>query len=211
MLRYGQKQKRATCFERLKNDDSRFTTQVQTGLATLSPLQVAWILTSYWIKLWKSHIIHRSYVTCRNFVEKIRTTVNYSLLSVTRQQSFVACKHSDFFFFARQIWTWVVKRATSLFKSIASNDTKQVARFCCLYSISTIFAKSVHSLCTRYRPFTVIFPRKSCAARTLGTRTQSFAVEAMIRGKKYYILRFCGQENAINRLLFRSPLFSIFR
>ena len=141
----------------------RFTTHVQTGLATLSQLQVAWILTSDWIKLWKSqigHIIHRSYVTCRNFVEKIRTTVNYSLLSATRQQSFVACKHPDFFFFARQIWTWVVKRATSLFKVVCQQWCETSCTFLLPLLNKDYFCKenssSLHALRTIHR----IFPSK---------------------------------------------------
>ena len=34
-------------------------------------------------------------------------------------------------FVARPVWSWVVKRATSLFNSFCSNVAKQVACFCC--------------------------------------------------------------------------------
>ena len=64
----------------------------KTVLLQIRLLQVAWILTSDWIKWWRSHIVYWSYVTCcktslpsaskmSKMYRFCRKNYNYSLLS----------------------------------------------------------------------------------------------------------------------------------
>ena len=62
--------------------------------------------------------------SCTDFVPKSRTTLYRHFL----QQIFATCLT---WVVARQVWTWLAKRATSLFNSFCGNVAKQVARFCC--------------------------------------------------------------------------------
>ena len=74
--------KRATFLQNvLKSDVARFTTRVQTCLAAN---KVAWILTSDWIKLRRSHAIRRIYVTC------CKTGLSWA--SKTRNMNRFCCK-----------------------------------------------------------------------------------------------------------------------
>ena len=49
-------------------------------------------------------------------------------------------------FVARQVWTWVVKRATSLLNSFYSNVAKQVTRFCCPFTMRQSSLKVRHRI-----------------------------------------------------------------
>ena len=60
--------------------------------------------------------------TCTDFVAKSRTTL-YILRKLLETCSNLIV--------AKQLWTWVVKRATSLFNSFCSNVAKQRHVFCC--------------------------------------------------------------------------------
>ena len=60
--------------------------------------------------------------TCTDFVAKSRTTL-YILRKLLGTCSNLIV--------AKQLWTWVVKRATSLFNSFCSNVAKQQHVFCC--------------------------------------------------------------------------------
>ena len=96
-------------------------------------------LASDWINLRVNHATRGSYVTCcktslpwvgktrdkySRFCCKSRTAL-YSL-----QQIWATCNKLNSSV-GRQIWKWLVKRATSLFNSFDSNVAKQVASFCC--------------------------------------------------------------------------------
>ena len=86
----------------------------------------AWILTSDWIKLRGSHAIHGSYVTCsKTSLQWVGKTSNMcrGLLQKVELLSTFCNKFSQpatTWFVARHVWTWVVKRATSLFNSFCS-------------------------------------------------------------------------------------------
>ena len=95
--------KRATFLQNvLKSDVARFTTRVQTCLAAN---KVAWILTSDWIKLRRSHAIRRIYVTCCKTglswpVKRATWTdsVARSIATLYFLHNYTAC------FVARQVW-----------------------------------------------------------------------------------------------------------
>ena len=62
---------------------------------------------------------------------------------ILTSQKTVFTQHAKTWLDARQVWTWVVKRTTSLFNSLCTNITKQVALFCCPFyrrSKTTLFA-----------------------------------------------------------------------
>ena len=92
---------------------------------------VCWVLTSDWIKLRGSHAIQGSYVTsskqvCLGPVERATCTTFYFLQQIFATGNNLNCCRTA-------VWRRpVVKRTTSLFKSLCSNVAKQVARFCCL-------------------------------------------------------------------------------
>ena len=50
---------------------------------------------------------------------------------ILSNQKFEFTQLATTLFVTRQVWTWVVKRATSLFNMFCSNVAKQVACFCC--------------------------------------------------------------------------------
>ena len=86
----------------------------------------AWILTSDWIKLRGSHAIHGSYVTCSKtslpWVDKTSNMCRGLLQKVELLSTFCNkfSQPATTWFVARHVWTWVVKRTTSLFNSFCS-------------------------------------------------------------------------------------------
>ena len=84
-------------------------------------LQDAWILTSDWINYAGVTSRHTGdgpvkRATCKD--TKSGPTLYFSQPATT-------------WFIAKEVWTWVVKRVTSLFNSFCSNVAKQIARLCC--------------------------------------------------------------------------------
>ena len=118
---------------------------VKPVLSQTKLLQVVWILSSDWMKLRGSHTIDGNCVTCcetslpwagkthniyRFFTSKSFWCKKYKYSLLSARTGFVA---------SRQVDSWVVKPATSLF-IIA----KQVARFCCpFYRIFRLWSTSI--------------------------------------------------------------------
>ena len=97
-------------------------------LQQISLLQVAWRLTSDWMKLLGSHAIHGSYVTC------CETSLSWT--GKTRNMYRFFCKKKKLLstfcnnlFVAREVDSWVAKHARSLFNSFCSNVANWVERF----------------------------------------------------------------------------------
>ena len=89
-------------------------------LQQISLLQVAWRLTSDWMKLLGSHAIHGSYVTC------CETSLSWT--GKTRNMYRFFCKKKKLLstfcnnlFVAREVDSWVAKHARPLFNSFCSN------------------------------------------------------------------------------------------
>ena len=81
--------------------------------------------TDFWLdKLRGSHPIQGSYVTCckTSLAGKTRNTYRGLLQKVELLSSFCNkfSQPATIWFVARHVWTWVVKRATSLFNSFCS-------------------------------------------------------------------------------------------
>ena len=130
--------KRATRFtaflqNELKSDVARFTTHIQTCLATNQVvagcenlLQKVESSSTFWNKTYTCCAFYRprTNLSC----SKWRNSCVWRDFYPIRSQ--YSRKLQQPLFVARQVWMWVVKRATSLFNSFCSNVAKQVARFC---------------------------------------------------------------------------------
>ena len=116
---------------------ARFTTHVQTSLATNqivagceNLLQKVESSSTFCNKLCKCCAFYglKANLFCSNW--RNSSVWRDSRVILSNQKS-VFTELAATFFFLRQVWTWVVKRATSLFNLFCSNVAKQVALFGC--------------------------------------------------------------------------------
>ena len=136
--------KRATKPCNLKSVVARFTIHVQTYLATNH-------VVSGWKTLLQkvessSTFCNKICTCCASYRPKANLFCNKWRISrvgsdshvILSNQKSVFKQPAATWFVARQVWTWVVKRATSLLNSSCSNVSKQNALFCCTFYRSFI-------------------------------------------------------------------------
>ena len=142
-------QNRAPCFatflqNELNNDVACFTTHGQTCIATKEVVVGCEKLLQ---KVESSSTFCNKICTCcASYRPKANLFCNKWRISPVRSDSHVILSNQKSvfkqpaatWFVARQVWTWVVKRATSLLNSSCSNVSKQNALFCCTFYRSFI-------------------------------------------------------------------------
>lgn len=100
-------------------------------------LLVAWTLSSEWMKVCGSHAVRGSYVTCcKNKFALGRWNAQH--VQILMQKGVLSTFCDNWFVVSRQVDSWVVKQATSLFNSFCRDVAKQctyLLPFCRIFLI----------------------------------------------------------------------------